>query len=200
MADIVYNWKSEKNSVGISASAELVDFIILRTHENRKIASLSSGNYSRLIAELDVMRSDGSFILRLYLPTFMLVLLSWIPLWLSGMNGYTRVALALGLFLVSLAWNSFHLFSMLAIGYMRLIDCYLISSSLGIFAVLLYLVVSIFLRKHTDLRWAQVGEQKGDTSLLDKLARWILPGLHLLYFICHYFTIKSALSLQIAPY
>lgn len=195
MSDVIYSWRSGKAAIGMSAYSPGPDFTICGFKQLAKVESLSSGNYSRLVVELDMVRNSHPFYLRVYLPTFTLVLLSWIPLWLSQSSDYFRVAIALGLFLTSLAWNAFNC---VEIGSTtRLLDYFLIHSSLAILAVLLYLTVVAFLGRKPNFSYAKVPEVNGTkerTGCLDKAVRWAFPGLYLLYVLVHICALKWALS------
>ena len=102
--------------------------------------SLSSGNYSRLVADLQLRRLDGHYITSTLLPAACLVIFSWLAFLLERERTTDR--LLLGLFsLLSLA-VIFHqsMEKKVKISYLRLADIYLIGS---IFLVFLSVCVTV---------------------------------------------------------
>src|SRR5882762_9862043 len=44
--------------------------------------SLSQGNYSRLICEILFVRSMGYYLIQIYIPASLIVIISWVSFWL----------------------------------------------------------------------------------------------------------------------
>lgn len=54
MADIRYTWSKGKDSVGLSKGLELPQFKVVGHKQEQKEVVLSTGNYSRLICDIQV--------------------------------------------------------------------------------------------------------------------------------------------------
>ena len=102
--------------------------------------SLSSGNYSRLVADLQLWRLGGHYIYSTLLPAACLVIFSWLAFLLEGERTTDR--LLLGLFSLLSLTVIFHqsMEEKVKISYLRLADIYLIVS---IFLVFLSVCVTV---------------------------------------------------------
>jgi len=101
MSDIRYKWNDGLNSVQISADVSLPQFKVLGHRQKTIEASLStgtkaafylwynlmlttftiSGNYSRLACEIQFVRSMGYYLIQIYIPSSLIVIISWVSFW-----------------------------------------------------------------------------------------------------------------------
>lgn len=49
--------------------------------------SLSTGNYSRLACEIQFVRSMGYYLIQIYIPSSLIVVISWVSFWLNRNAG-----------------------------------------------------------------------------------------------------------------
>lgn len=54
---------------------------------------LLSGNYSRLACEIQFVRSMGYYLIQIYIPSGLIVIISWVSFWLNRNATPARVAL-----------------------------------------------------------------------------------------------------------
>ena len=81
--DIRYRWEDGENSVQISPDVSLPEFSVLG-HTHRAIeSSLSTGNYSRLEFQILFSRNIGPYIVQVFIPLAMLVMMSMVTLYLG---------------------------------------------------------------------------------------------------------------------
>lgn len=64
MADIRYTWSKGKDSVGLSKGLELPQFKVVGHKQEQKEVTLSTGNYSRLICDIQFARSLGFYLIQ----------------------------------------------------------------------------------------------------------------------------------------
>ncbi len=109
--DIIYNWGIDgKAGVSVSSSVTLPQFSVKRYHNrsiiqyeasgefayiafvNEKTLKIASfkclGNYSRLICEVELVRSLGYYLIQIYIPSSLIVIISWVSFWLHRVSGY----------------------------------------------------------------------------------------------------------------
>ncbi|XP_022703247.1 gamma-aminobutyric acid receptor subunit beta-like isoform X2 [Varroa jacobsoni] len=78
MSDIRYSWRDGEKSVGISEEVQLPQFKIQGHVQKASEISLSTGNYSRLICEIRFVRSMGYYLIQIYVPAGLIVVISWV--------------------------------------------------------------------------------------------------------------------------
>ena len=85
-ADILYQWvEPEGKAIGFVPGLEVDDFRLSGYKVFAVTEHLSTGNYSRVTAGFLLERkSFGHYLATLYLPTLILVALTWIPMNVSG--------------------------------------------------------------------------------------------------------------------
>lgn len=65
-----------------------------------------TGNYSRLACEIQFVRSMGYYLIQIYIPSGLIVIISWVSFWLN--RNATPARVALGVTTVSGVNGSFH--------------------------------------------------------------------------------------------
>ena len=91
VSDVVMFWR-EKSVVGVD-TAELPQFTIVGHETNDRIENLATGVYQRLSLSFRLQRNIGYFIFQTYLPSILIVMLSWISFWINHEATSARVAL-----------------------------------------------------------------------------------------------------------
>ena len=67
MSDLKYAWQDGETSVKMSPDVQLPQFLVLGHRQRLVEVSLSSGNYSRLLADVIFTRSMGYYMIQVYL-------------------------------------------------------------------------------------------------------------------------------------
>ncbi len=102
-----------------------------------------AGNYSRLACEFYFVRSLGYYIIQIYVPSTLIVVLSWVSFWLSREAVPARVALGITTVLTMTTLISSTNAALPKISYLKSIDVYLVTCFVTVFASLLeYAAVS----------------------------------------------------------
>jgi len=90
--DLVYIWKRE-NPVQIGKGISLPRFVIEKYSSDYCNVKTSTGEYSCLLMELTLKREFSYYMLTIYVPTCMLVIVSWFSFWIDPKAVPARVAL-----------------------------------------------------------------------------------------------------------
>ncbi|XP_063919756.1 gamma-aminobutyric acid receptor subunit beta isoform X9 [Zophobas morio] len=166
MRDIRYKWNSGVKSVGISNEVELPQFRVLGHRQRATVINLTTGNYSRLACEIQFVRSMGYYLIQIYIPSGLIVIISWVSFWLNRNATPARVALGVTTVLTMTTLMSSTNAALPKISYVKSIDVYLGTCFVMVFASLLeyatvgYMAKRIQMRKNRFLAIQKIAEQK----------------------------------------
>ncbi|CAG2117254.1 unnamed protein product, partial [Medioppia subpectinata] len=105
----------------------------------------AQGNYTRLICELRLARSMGYYMNQIYIPAFLIVVISWMPFWLDREDTHARVGLGVTTVLTMTTLFTSTNESLPKISYIKAIDVYLFTCFLMVFGSLIeYATVGYF--------------------------------------------------------
>uniref|UniRef100_F6Z916 Uncharacterized protein n=1 Tax=Ciona intestinalis TaxID=7719 RepID=F6Z916_CIOIN len=97
--DLIYKWDKEESCGSPSGSVTGMDNIVLLQFNLTKCSvyisntTSFSGNYSQLILEFRLKRNMLFFLMQTYLPSVLLVILSWVSFWINMNSVPARVGL-----------------------------------------------------------------------------------------------------------
>ena len=95
MSDIRYVWHVGPTSVGVSTEVSLPQFKVVGYKQRANEISLSTGNYSRLACDILFVRSMGYYMIQIYIPSSLIVVISWVSFWLNRNAAPARVYLGI---------------------------------------------------------------------------------------------------------
>ena len=102
-----------------------------------RLHPLSSGNYSRLACEIQFVRSMGYYLIQIYIPSSLIVVISWVSFWLNRGATPARVGLGVTTVLTMTTLISSTNSALPKISYVKSIDVYLAACFFMVFASLL---------------------------------------------------------------
>ncbi|XP_022710011.1 gamma-aminobutyric acid receptor subunit beta-like [Varroa jacobsoni] len=179
MKDISYRWSDGEKSVRISKEVELPQFKVLGHSQRSRAVALSTGNYSRLVCEIRFVRSMGYYLIQIYIPAGLIVVISWVSFWLHRNATPARVALGVTTVLTMTTLMSSTNAALPKISYVKSIDVYLGTCFVMVFASLLeyatvgYLGKRIAMRRTRCQQMAKLAEQRRQ---LEQLGDPYRPG------------------------
>ena len=91
VSDVVMYWK--ETPVCCVDEAELSQFTIFGCETNDRKEKLATGNYQQLSLSFKLQRNIGYFVFQTYLPSILIVMLSWVSFWINHEATSARVAL-----------------------------------------------------------------------------------------------------------
>uniref|UniRef100_A0A8D8VGT2 Gamma-aminobutyric acid receptor subunit beta n=2 Tax=Cacopsylla melanoneura TaxID=428564 RepID=A0A8D8VGT2_9HEMI len=166
MRDIRYKWNEGPNSVGVSNEVSLPQFKVLGHRQKALEISLTTGNYSRLACEIQFVRSMGYYLIQIYIPSSLIVTISWVSFWINRNATPARVALGVTTVLTMTTLMSSTNAALPKVSYVKSIDVYLGTCFVMVFASLLeyatvgYMAKRIQMRKNRFMAIQKVAEQK----------------------------------------
>ncbi|XP_017071760.1 gamma-aminobutyric acid receptor subunit beta isoform X10 [Drosophila eugracilis] len=166
MRDIRYFWRDGLSSVGMSSEVELPQFRVLGHRQRATEINLTTGNYSRLACEIQFVRSMGYYLIQIYIPSGLIVIISWVSFWLNRNATPARVALGVTTVLTMTTLMSSTNAALPKISYVKSIDVYLGTCFVMVFASLLeyatvgYMAKRIQMRKQRFMAIQKIAEQK----------------------------------------
>ncbi|GBP17010.1 Gamma-aminobutyric acid receptor subunit beta-like [Eumeta japonica] len=150
VSDVVMYWK-ETPVRGVE-DAELPQFTILGHETNDRVQmfaeelditfqcsqeTLATGVYQRLSLSFKLRRNIGYFVFQTYLPSILIVMLSWVSFWINHEATSARVALGITTVLTMTTISTGVRSSLPRISYVKAIDIYLVMCFVFVFAALL---------------------------------------------------------------
>lgn len=103
-----------------------------------------AGNYSRLACEIQFVRSMGYYLIQIYIPSGLIVIISWVSFWLNRNATPARVALGVTTVLTMTTLMSSTNAALPKISYVKSIDVYLGTCFVMVFASLLGTFKNVF--------------------------------------------------------
>ncbi|XP_022696149.1 gamma-aminobutyric acid receptor subunit beta-like isoform X1 [Varroa jacobsoni] len=134
--EVVMYWKQPTPVRGVGSS-ELPQFSIVRHETTDRKESLATGTYQRLSLSFELKRNIGYFIFQTYLPSILIVMLSWVSFWINHEATSARVALGITTVLTMTTISTGVRSSLPRISYVKAIDIYLVMCFVFVFAALL---------------------------------------------------------------
>nr|UOV21283.1 glutamate-gated chloride channel, GluCl3 [Ixodes ricinus] len=110
---------------------------------------MSTGNYSCLKVIFEFQRETSNAILRVYIPCIMMVLLSWVPLWLNNKSSFMRVIVPILILMVfANAISQFNHNEAPKTSYTKAVDVWTGICLTYAFAVVVYVTILDYLIRH----------------------------------------------------
>lgn len=197
MSDLRYRWQDGMKSVQMSPDVSLPLFNVYGHRQRIIEASLSSGNYSRLLVDVAFERALGHYVLQVYIPACFLVMISWLSFWLSKEEPTARIVLsAVPVFIISILSASVNI-NLPKISYTKSIDIFLGFCFLMNFLSLVQGVSVTYLARMIQLRKKKakaIDDQKVlkddicglKPCYLDWLCRLIFPVVFVLFNVVYW--------------
>jgi len=151
-ADITYKWRDGLKSVGLSDELSLPQFRVVGHLQSNKTTELSSGNYSRLVCKIQFSRSLGFYLIQIYIPASLIVVISWVSFWLHRNASPARVALGVTTVLTMTTLISSTNAQLPKISYIKSIDVYLGTCFVMVFSALLEYAAVGYIGKRIAMR------------------------------------------------
>uniref|UniRef100_A0A1I8IWN6 Gamma-aminobutyric acid receptor alpha-like n=1 Tax=Macrostomum lignano TaxID=282301 RepID=A0A1I8IWN6_9PLAT len=94
--DLTYSWRYARRSIETAANLMMSQFDLVKVSTSGSVRPVARlGNFSVLSVSFVLKRHVGYFLIQLYLPCALLVVLSWVSFWLNREATADRVALGI---------------------------------------------------------------------------------------------------------
>jgi glycine receptor alpha-3 len=135
--DIRYKWGKGQKSMGFDSNIESDGFQMTGIEHKSAAVTLSSGTYSRIIGNMEFTRISGYFMGKIYYPSGVLVVLSWIAFFVNRRHALFRVGFGVVLVLASTLQLMYSLSNRPQVGYFTNAECFISMSSVLIMGSLI---------------------------------------------------------------
>jgi gamma-aminobutyric acid receptor subunit beta len=121
---------------------------------------LRAGNYTRLICQIFFSRNKGHYIIFIYIPSCLIVVISWVSFWLHVEASPARVALGITSVLTMTTLISSTNAALPKISYLKSVDVYLVTCYFYVFLTLIEFASVNFLTGRLKAQQQQQQQQQ----------------------------------------
>ncbi|CAB1328840.1 unnamed protein product [Coregonus sp. 'balchen'] len=139
MNDLIFEWESkDKNPVQVAAGLTLPQFIMRDEKElGYCTKSYNTGKFTCIEVKFHLERQMGYYLIQMYIPSLLIVILSWVSFWINMDAAPARVALGITTVLTMTTQSSGSRASLPKVSYVKAIDIWMAVCLLFVFAALL---------------------------------------------------------------
>ncbi|KAL0963612.1 hypothetical protein UPYG_G00308610 [Umbra pygmaea] len=171
MNDLIFEWEDrDKTPVQVAAGLTLPQFIMRDEKElGYCTKSYNTGKFTCIEVKFHLERQMGYYLIQMYIPSLLIVILSWVSFWINMDAAPARVALGITTVLTMTTQSSGSRASLPKVSYVKAIDIWMAVCLLFVFAALLeYAGVNFVSRQQKEflrLRRRQRRTQKVNTPV-----------------------------------
>ncbi|XP_059410290.1 glycine receptor subunit alpha-3 isoform X2 [Carassius carassius] len=185
MNDLIFEWQ-EKGPVQFADGLTLPQFILKDDSDLRYCTKhYNTGKFTCIEVRFHLERQMGYYLIQMYIPSLLIVILSWVSFWINMDAAPARVALGITTVLTMTTQSSGSRTSLPKVSYVKAIDIWMAVCLLFVFSALLeYAAVNFVSRQHKELlrfrrkrkKSGKTFDQTFDEELTESLHR--INGLH----------------------
>ncbi|CBY14487.1 unnamed protein product [Oikopleura dioica] len=149
MNDLAFKWSADK-SIDMPGGIALPQFKIMGHKLADCTKSYTSGQYTCLRATFVLKREIGYYMIQIYIPSFLIVVLSWVSFWIAVEATPARVSLGITTVLTITSMRSEAGSSLPKVSYVKAIDIWLSLCMAFVFAALLEFAVANYLSRQKN--------------------------------------------------
>uniref|UniRef100_A0A8C3HQH4 Glycine receptor alpha 2 n=1 Tax=Chrysemys picta bellii TaxID=8478 RepID=A0A8C3HQH4_CHRPI len=197
MNDLIFEWLSD-GPVQVAEGLTLPQFILKEDKELGYCTKhYNTGKFTCIEVKFHLERQMGYYLIQMYIPSLLIVILSWVSFWINMDAAPARVALGITTVLTMTTQSSGSRASLPKVSYVKAIDIWMAVCLLFVFAALLeYAAVNFVSRQHKEflrLRRRQKRQNKEDDVTRD--SRFNFSG----YGMGHCLQVKDGTAVKATP-
>ncbi|CAM1326233.1 Hiscl2 (predicted) [Pycnogonum litorale] len=197
--DLVFLWNLSYPLV-INPDMELPQLDVLKSETKDCTLEYSTGNFTCLAVVFTLRRRLGYQLLHTYIPTALIVVMSWISFWISPEAVPARVTLGVTSLLTLATQNTQSQASLPPVSYVKAIDVWMSSCTVFVFCSLMeYAIVTHFMRYSGKPNTDQDDQDDPDVLTRRKSETSLLRGLQRQFMLRKMNTVDMLLG-NTAPY
>ncbi|XP_034080388.1 glycine receptor subunit alpha-3 isoform X2 [Gymnodraco acuticeps] len=152
MNDLIFEWQ-ENGPVQIAEGLTLPQFLLKDESDLRYCTKhYNTGKFTCIEVRFHLERQMGYYLIQMYIPSLLIVILSWVSFWINMDAAPARVALGITTVLTMTTQSSGSRTSLPKVSYVKAIDIWMAVCLLFVFSALLeYAAVNFVSRQHKEL-------------------------------------------------
>ncbi|XP_020668700.1 glycine receptor subunit alpha-1 isoform X2 [Pogona vitticeps] len=152
MNDLIFKWQ-KSGAVQVADDLTLPQFILKEEKDLRDCTKkYNTGMFTCIEARFHLERQMGYYLIQMYIPSLLIVILSWISFWINMDAAPARVGLGITTVLTMTTQSSGSRASLPKVSYVKAIDIWMAVCLLFVFSALLeYAAVNFVSRQHKEL-------------------------------------------------
>uniref|UniRef100_A0A8C4Z340 Glycine receptor, alpha 3 n=1 Tax=Gadus morhua TaxID=8049 RepID=A0A8C4Z340_GADMO len=152
MNDLIFEWQ-ENGPVQVADGLTLPQFLLKDESDLRYCTKhYNTGKFTCIEVRFHLERQMGYYLIQMYIPSLLIVILSWVSFWINMDAAPARVALGITTVLTMTTQSSGSRTSLPKVSYVKAIDIWMAVCLLFVFSALLeYAAVNFVSRQHKDL-------------------------------------------------
>uniref|UniRef100_S4R751 Glycine receptor, alpha 2 n=1 Tax=Petromyzon marinus TaxID=7757 RepID=S4R751_PETMA len=166
MNDLIFEWKQE-GAVQVAEGLTLPQFV-LKDEKDLVYCTkhYNTGKFTCIEVKFHLERQMGYYLIQMYIPSLLIVILSWVSFWINMDAAPARVALGITTVLTMTTQSSGSRASLPKVSYVKAIDIWMAVCLLFVFAALLeYAAVNFVSRQHKELLRIRRRRQRNQIDL-----------------------------------
>ncbi|XP_078678316.1 gamma-aminobutyric acid receptor subunit pi-like isoform X1 [Branchiostoma floridae x Branchiostoma belcheri] len=141
--DMIFKWLKGDDSVRGLQNLQVAQFTVKNHRTKEMIATYETGGYPHVAFSFRLTREVAYIFLQMYVPSTLLVMISWVSFWINKDSPPARVSLGITTVLAQTTFVTSARASLPKISYIKAVDVYLLMCFFFVFGALLeYAVVS----------------------------------------------------------
>ncbi|XP_075006670.1 glycine receptor subunit alpha-3 isoform X2 [Calonectris borealis] len=152
MNDLIFEWQ-EKGAVQVAEGLTLPQFLLKEEKDLCYCTKhYNTGKFTCIEVRFHLERQMGYYLIQMYIPSLLIVILSWVSFWINMDAAPARVALGITTVLTMTTQSSGSRASLPKVSYVKAIDIWMAVCLLFVFSALLeYAAVNFVSRQHKEL-------------------------------------------------
>ncbi|XP_062410750.1 glycine receptor subunit alpha-3 [Sardina pilchardus] len=152
MNDLIFEWQAG-GPVQVAEGLTLPQFILKDEEDLRYCTKhYNTGKFTCIEVRFHLERQMGYYLIQMYIPSLLIVILSWVSFWINMDAAPARVALGITTVLTMTTQSSGSRTSLPKVSYVKAIDIWMAVCLLFVFSALLeYAAVNFVSRQHKEL-------------------------------------------------
>uniref|UniRef100_A0A4W3GU87 Glycine receptor, alpha 3 n=1 Tax=Callorhinchus milii TaxID=7868 RepID=A0A4W3GU87_CALMI len=166
MNDLIFEWQ-ENGPVQVAEGLTLPQFLLKEENDLRYCTKhYNTGKFTCIEVRFHLERQMGYYLIQMYIPSLLIVILSWVSFWINMDAAPARVALGITTVLTMTTQSSGSRASLPKVSYVKAIDIWMAVCLLFVFSALLeYAAVNFVSRQHKELLRLRRRKKKKDDEV-----------------------------------
>ncbi|XP_035217265.1 glycine receptor subunit alpha-4-like [Stegodyphus dumicola] len=167
--DLIFDWQPDV-PLQVSEDIELPQLDLIKTDRKDCTQTYSTGNFTCLKVTFTLKRRLGYYMFHTYIPTCLIVIMSWVSFWIRPDAVPARVTLGVTSLLTLSTQHAKSLASLPPVSYIKAIDIFMASCTVFVFLSLMeYALVNVILEESAAMSLKQkISRRNMEENLMER--------------------------------